>query len=167
MLYFVIIGHLLSLKFSSNYNFLPKESKWEERVIGVHFASQYRSDKASNEVVSIEYLGRNIDDIFRFNASALITSEQSSIFSFGTAKDIFINEKFFISSHFLPSFAFIKNKDFKNSTNGIKFNIGFEIGYLTSQNTAISLEWRHLSSNYTKIPNVAIDTVGIKFKLAF
>ena len=167
MLYFIIIGHLFSFAFSSNYHLLPKESKWEESNFGTQIATQYREDKTSKEVVSIEYTGKNRDDVFRFKGGVLATSEGSVMFSFGTSKEIFLTKNFFISTHFLPSFSIVNNGDKQNSTNGIKFNIAMESGYMISPNTAISLEWRHLSSNYTTMPNVAIDSIGIKIRHSF
>ena len=167
MLYLIIIGRLFSFATSSNYYLLSKESNWEESNFGTQIATQYREDKTSMGVFSLEYTGKNIDDVFRFRGGVLATSEGSVIFSFGTSKEIFLDKNFFISTHFLPSFSIVNNKDKKNSTTGLKFNIAIEGGYMLSLNTAISLEWRHLSSNYTTMPNVAIDSIGIKIKYSF
>jgi hypothetical protein len=166
MLYALILWHIVSFGLSSNYHYLENKS-FENHIFGIQLAGQYREDRESNLTASIDYMGKNINDVFRLKYSFITTSERSNIISFGTSKEIFLNKNFFISTHLMPSFGYFKNKDLNNATSGLKFNIAFEMGIFVSKNYQLSLEWRHLSSNYTTMPNTAIDTLGIKLRFAF
>jgi hypothetical protein len=166
-LYLALFLNTFNLFLDPNYDYLPSSSNWKENLIGIEGGAEYREDKRSNWIISLEYTGKNINDVFRFKGGFLTTSDGTVIISAGIGKDKFLTEKVFIATHFMPSFAFVKGDDFKNTANGIKFNIAVEIGVLLSQNSAVSLQWRHCSSDYSTLPNNGIESFGLKLKFAF
>jgi hypothetical protein len=167
MLYLALATHFISLFFNPNYNLLESGSKWEDQILGIEYGYQYRNDAKSSGIIDAEYIFKNTNPVFRFKSSILSTTEGSTMFSFGISKDIYFNNKIFLTSHFMPTIASTMGNDRKNAASGLKFNIGIGFGYMLSKNTALTLEWKHISSNYTTMPNEGIETIGLNLKIAF
>jgi hypothetical protein len=165
--YFFFFSLVGSFFVNPNYQYLDNSSNWDKNTIGVQIATQYRGDRASNSILSMEYTGSNINNVFRFKTTLLTTSGGSLAFGFGAQKDIFFTNKLYVSTYITPSIFYANGEDKKNASNGLKFIFGAEFGVMISSNSSIGIEWRHISSNYTTLPNIGIDSVGIKYKIAF
>lgn len=166
MLYFAILSNILMYFIPWNipngnlHN--PKESS-----ISVNYDKQYRIDKESSYLISLEGYTKFGNRFFRPAFGFYMTDVGSHFVSFVLSKELMIVDKVVIYGHLGPSYSNIRGVDRKRYSGYMNFNIAIGTFYNISNNMSLGLEWRHLSNYYTSLPNGGLDTIGFKVRFKF
>ena len=163
MLFLALFANFVILFIPAN---APKGSLYDENETSFSASSgyEYRNDRDSKFVGGGEVYTKFGSKYFRPKAGVYSTSVGSVFLSGGFSKDLIIHENFAFSTHFMPSFSYIRGKDKKDHSGLINFNIGMTAFYSITQNLAIGLEFKHISNGHTSLSNAGLETVGLAIR---